>query len=139
MSETQIEIRQAQIKVMVIILLQELQSSVPPCPKIRACGLPQSGLFSRYVIVVISELFQNNHAHLQSVTQAWPHDPSANYRTAPRPKCRGFKFEKHSRKGCDTFERKMYQTPLPARPSTHLGKLVLRILPHLLAYSPTNP
>jgi hypothetical protein len=69
------------------------------------------GLSNRYVIVVISELFQNNHADLQSVTPALAHDPSVNYSTAQRPKRRGFKFEKNSRKGCDTFEEKTFWTP----------------------------
>ncbi len=56
------------------------------------------GLFDRYVIVGISEVFGHSHADLQSVTPALAHDPSVNYRTAPRPKRRGFKFEKSSSK-----------------------------------------
>jgi hypothetical protein len=40
LSETQIKICQAQIKIMAIILLQELQSSVRPGPKILAGGRP---------------------------------------------------------------------------------------------------
>jgi hypothetical protein len=112
---------QAQIKIMVIILLQELHSSVRAGPKIRAGGRQpslsplKSGLFNRYVIVVISELFRNNHAHHQSVTQALAHDSSINYSTAPRPKGRGFKFEKNSRKGCDTFEKKKVSDTLHSR------------------------
>ncbi len=33
-----------------------------------------------------------------------------NYSTAPRPKRCGFKFEKNSRKLCDAFETKTFQT-----------------------------
>ncbi len=40
LSETQIKMCQAQIKIMAISLLQELQSSVRPGPKIRAGGRP---------------------------------------------------------------------------------------------------
>ncbi len=39
LSETQVRICQAQIKIMAISLIQELQSSVRPGPKIRAGGL----------------------------------------------------------------------------------------------------
>ncbi len=67
---------------------------------------PKSGLFNRYVIVGISEVFGHNHADLQSVTPALAHDCSANNSTAPRPKRRGFKLEKNSRKGCDRLEKK---------------------------------
>ncbi len=38
LSETQIKMCQAQIKIMVIIFLQELQSSIRPGPRIRAGG-----------------------------------------------------------------------------------------------------
>ncbi len=107
MSETQIKMCQAQIKIIAIILLQELQSSVLPGPRYGPVGgrRPKSALFNRYAIVGISEVFGHNHADLQSVTPALAHDPSVNYRTAPRPKRRGFKFEKNSRKGCDSFEK----------------------------------
>jgi hypothetical protein len=64
------------------------------------------GLFNRYVIVGISEVFGHNQADLQSVTPALAHDPPVNHSTAPRPKHRGFKFDKNSRKGCDRFEKK---------------------------------
>jgi hypothetical protein len=68
----------------------------------------KSGLFNLYVIDVISELFQKNHADLQSVTQALAHDRSVNYSMAQHPKRCGFKFEENSRKGCDTFEKKTF-------------------------------
>ncbi len=99
---------QAQIKTMATSLLEELQSSVPPCPRYGPVGgrRLKSGLFNRYVIVVISELFRHNHADRQSVTPVLAHDPSVHYSTAPRPKRSGFKYEKNSRKGCDTFEKK---------------------------------
>jgi hypothetical protein len=70
----------------------------------------KSGLFNRYVIVGISEVFGNNHADHHSVTSALAHDCSVNYSSAPRPKRRGFKFEKKLRKGCDTIEEKTFQT-----------------------------
>jgi hypothetical protein len=95
---------------MAISLLQELQSSVLPGPKIRAGGLPPTELFNRYVIVVVSELFRNRHADFQSVTQALAHDCSVNHSTAPRPQRCGFKFENNSRKWCDTFEKKTFWT-----------------------------
>jgi hypothetical protein len=98
---------------MAIILPQELQPSVRPCPKIRGHYYGpvggrrlKSGLFNRFVIVGILEVFGHNHAVLQSVTQALAHDPSVNNSMAPRPKRRGFKLEKNSRKGCDSFEKK---------------------------------
>ncbi len=93
-----IKMCQAQIKIMVIILLQELQSSVRPGPRYGpvGCRRLKSGLFNRYVIVGISEVFGHNHADLQSVTPALAHDPSVNYSTAPRPKRCRFKFEKNS-------------------------------------------
>jgi hypothetical protein len=97
---------------MVIILLQELQSSVRAGPKTRAGGRPPTEkLFNRYEFVGISEVFGHNHADHGSVTPALAHDPSVNYSTVLRPKRRGFKFEKNSRKGCDTFEKKTTQTP----------------------------
>ena len=71
----------------------------------------KSGLFNQNVIVWISEVFGHNHADLQSVTPALAHDRSVNYSSAQHPKRRGFKFEKYSRKGCDTFEKKTFQTP----------------------------
>jgi hypothetical protein len=81
---------------MAIGLLQELQSSVLPGPRYGPVGgrRLKSGLFNWYVIFGISEVFGHNHADLQSVTPALAHDPSVNYSTAPRPKRRGFKFEK---------------------------------------------
>jgi hypothetical protein len=102
---------QAQIKIFVIILLQELQSSVRAGQEIRAGGRPptEKWLVNRYEIVVISELFRNNHAHHQSVTQALAHDPFVSYSLAPRPKRHGFKFEKKSRKLCDRFEKKRFR------------------------------
>ncbi len=109
-----IKICQAQIKIMVIIFLQELQSSVRAGPKIRAVDgrRLKSGLFNRYVIVGISELFGNNHADHHSVTLALAHDRSVNYSTAQSPKRRGFKFEKNSRKLCGTFQEKTSQTQM---------------------------
>ncbi len=70
------------------------------------CCRLKSGLFNWYVIVVISDVFGHHHADLQSVTPALAHDCSVNYSTAPRPKRRGFKLEKKSRKGCDRLEKK---------------------------------
>ncbi len=66
----------------------------------------KSKLFNRYVIVGISEKFGHNHADLQSVTPALAHDRSVNYSMALRPKRRGFKLEKNSRKRCDRLEKK---------------------------------
>ena len=91
-----------------ISLFEELQSSVRAGPSygpVGGCRL-KSGLFNRYVIVGISEVFGHNHADLQSVTPALAHDRSVNYSTARRPNRRGFKFEKNLRKGCDSFEEK---------------------------------
>ncbi len=67
-------------------------------------------LFNRYEIVGISEVLGNNHADHQSVTPGLAHDSSVNYITAQRPKRREFKFEKDSKKICDTFEKKTSQT-----------------------------
>ena len=92
-------------------LSEELQSSVRPGPRCGPVGgrRLKSGLFNRYVIVGISEVFGHNHADLQSVTLALAHCRFVNYSTAPRPKRRRFKFEKNSRKGCDTFEKKRFR------------------------------
>ena len=73
----------------------------------------KSGLFNWYVIVGISEVFGHNHADLQSVTPALAYDRSVNYSTATRPKRRGFKLEKKSRKGCDRLEKKTSLLPSP--------------------------
>jgi hypothetical protein len=93
---------------MVIILLQELQSLVLAWPKTRAAGRQQTGKWASnlYVIVGISEMFENIHDDHHSVTPALAHGRSVNYSTAPRPKRRGFEFEKKSKKLCDTFEKK---------------------------------
>ncbi len=127
LSETQIKICQAQIKIMAIILLQALQSSVRPGPRYGQVGGSRlkSGLFNRYVIVGISEVFGHNHADHQPVTQALAHDPSVNYSTAPRPTRRGFKFEKKSRKGCDRFEKKPSGLLSPFRCAIQLVKVVV--------------
>jgi hypothetical protein len=47
----------------------------------------------------------------QEVTRVLAHDCSVNYSTAPRPKRRGFKFEKNSRKLCDRLEKKTSWLP----------------------------
>jgi hypothetical protein len=70
----------------------------------------KDGLFNRYVIVVILEFFRKTHAHLQSVTPALAHDPAVNYSTAPRPKRRGFKFEKNREKDATRSRKNLSDT-----------------------------
>ncbi len=89
------------------------KSCNPQCGPAQGYGLVggrrlKSGLFNRYVIVGISEVFGHNHADLQSVTPALAHDSSVNYSTAPLPKRRGSKLKKNSRKGCDRLEKKTF-------------------------------
>ncbi len=98
----------------------------------------KSGLFSRYVIVGISDVFGHNHADLQSVTPALAHDPSVNYSTAPRPKRRGFKFEKNSRKGCDRFEKKTSGLPMTTSMRTLLTRTKAMHLTGLLHHRYPN-
>ncbi len=100
---------QAQIKIIAIISLQELQSSVWPGPRYGpvGCRRLKSGLFNRYVIVGISDVFGHNHADLQSVTPALAHDPSVNYSTAPHPKRRGLKRRIQVRKKIDKRMRQV--------------------------------
>jgi hypothetical protein len=92
------------------------KSCNPQCGPAQRYGLVggrrlKSGLFNRYVIVGISDLFGNNHADLQSVTPALAHDTSVKYSTAQHPNRRRFKFDKNLRKGCDRFEKKTFGLP----------------------------
>jgi hypothetical protein len=85
---------QAHIKKIAIILLQVPILSAAR-PKIRVGGRQPT---EKWAVQSVCncwdlEVFRHNHTDLQSVTQAFAHDPSVNYSTAQRPKRRGFKFE----------------------------------------------
>ncbi len=80
--------------------------------RVSAISYPISGSISEYTDIGTScpdiGFWQGSRCRHQKVTRALAHDRSSsvNYSMALRPKCRGFKFEKKSRKGCDRFENR---------------------------------
>jgi hypothetical protein len=79
----------------------------PALPKMRAGGRQQT---EKWAVQSVCNCwnFRGVRRRHQEVTRALAHDCSVNYSTAPRPKRRGFKLEKNSRKGCGRLVNKTF-------------------------------